>query len=327
MEDTQPKSSFKLSGALIIASAAFLLIVALSVFTIIYTRNINLTLRSVSNNNQLLQQQIQQVRNGQLLLAANVNRQQLQLNSMRRMAAGDQRAWQLAEVDYLVRLASYNLSYSQDAPAALALLQTADRRLAQLNDPDFNQIRQQLANVIAPLQVIAKADIAGILAKLTALQQQVQELALITPPDFNKNKTNAAANINEPKTLWEKITAHGLDTLKSLVIIRRHQEPIEPLLDAEQFKYLRQNLQWQLQQAQWAVLHGKQALYQNSLQQAIVSVRTYFASENAQAATFIQNLTELQQIKIQPALPSLDAVLDAIAQVQRVDADKAKQDD
>ncbi len=304
------------NGAIITAIIALLLAIAMTLAALVYVHNLNALLGNINNNTQLLHRQMQQLQGIQTTLMTRLDHQQQQLAKNQQLTTGNQKAWLMAEINYLVRLANYNLSYGRDVAAAIALLQTADQRFVQLNDPALISLRQQIANMIVSLQPAAKMDLVGILAKLAALQLQVKQLPLITSPTFDSAKTAVNLPAQPPQTFWRKALANSLELLKSLVIIRHHQASIEPLLDVEQLHYLQQNLQLQLQQAQWAVLHGQQAIYENSLQQTITGVQTYFASANPQTTAFIENLMQLQKINIQPALPTMNALLNSLAQAE-----------
>lgn len=319
ISDKKPR---KFTFTLLAAVLALLIAVALTVTLFIYSHNLSFLLNTISNNNKLLHRQMQQLQGIQVTLLNRLNDQGQQLAKNQQLESGNQKAWILAEVNYLVRLANYNLSYGRDVPAAIALLQTADQRLAQLNAPALNQIRQQLANNITSLQAAGKLDMVGILAKISALQLQVKQLPLIAPPTFAAAATNKTTDSDKTQPVWRRAFDHSLATLKELVIVRHHQQPIEPLLDSEQFMYLHQNLQLQLQQAQWAVLHGQQDVYQNSLQQAADWVEKYFASASPQTTAFIQTINQLQKINIQPALPDMTALLNSLAQAERPAAAK-----
>ncbi len=302
-------------GAAITVILALVIAIAVTLVALNYKRNLNGLIKTINTNSQLMHQQIQQLQGIQVTLAERLNQQQQQLVKNQQLESGNQHAWIMAEVNYLIRLASYNLNYSRDFNAAIVLLQTADQRVAQLNDPALNQLRQQLANMITTLQPIAKMDLVGALAKLSALQRQVKALPLVTPPAFTvaKENTDTAA----PQTAWRKALANSLATLKSMIIIRHHQEPVEPLLNVEQLHYLQQNLQLQLQQAQWAVLHGQQTIYQASLQQAMTWVQNYFASKSPQTSAFLESLAQLQKIAIQPVTPDMSALLNTLARAEQ----------
>ncbi|MGR5543359.1 uroporphyrinogen-III C-methyltransferase, partial [Vibrio campbellii] len=66
--------------------------------------------------------------------------------------------WLLAEADHLVKLAGRKLFLEKDAVTATRLMETADQRIATLNDPSLVPLRQQMAKDITELKGIPLVD-------------------------------------------------------------------------------------------------------------------------------------------------------------------------
>lgn len=216
--------------------------------------------------------------------------------------------WQLNEINYLVRLAQYNLIYLHDATNAIVLLQSADQTLAKLNDARLEKVRTAIAHDIATLQAIPRLDLQGILDQINALQTQATQLPLFVQTLPTPKTPIQSSTPTTWRTAWKK----SLETLQSLIVIRRTEQPVEPILPAAQLAYLQQNLQLILQQAQWAALRGQQTLYVNSLEQAKQWTQHYFANNVSTTQAVIQAITNLQKINIQPTLPDLTTTLNLI---------------
>lgn len=86
--------------------------------------------------------------------------------------------WLLAEADYLVKLAGRKLFLEHDAVSATKLMESADQRIAALNDPSLVPLRKSMANDITKLKGVPLVDREGLVLRLTALQQQVDSLPL-----------------------------------------------------------------------------------------------------------------------------------------------------
>ncbi len=86
--------------------------------------------------------------------------------------------WLLAEADYLVKLAGRKLFLEHDVESATQLMESADQRIAALNDPSLVGLRKAMANDITKLRVVPLVDRDGLVLRLTALQQQVDKLPL-----------------------------------------------------------------------------------------------------------------------------------------------------
>lgn len=279
-------------------------------------RNFSFDARNVARSVSQLRQQTQSLHLDVVHLQSSTSElhQQVQQQLALLPTNADRAAWTLAEVDYLLRLANYQLIYSQNVATASVLLQAADKHLAGLSDPNLNRIRILLAQALADLQAVPKVDVAGLLARIHVLQMQATKLPVLvsTVAIEPKNVSLVEATV---KSSWQSMLDKSWENLQKLVVIRRHQQPVTPLLSQEQQAYLQQNLQLLLQQAQWAVLQRHEVVYQNSLQQAEQWTRLYFVSNTSVTQAMLQAIGELQKINVQPLLPDISNVAQALQQV------------
>lgn len=237
--------------------------------------------------------------------------QKAQLFSFQQLSTGSSAAWHIAEAKYLVDLANYQMTFIKDVPAAISLLQTADQQIASINDPSLTPIRQLTANYIANLQAIPKIDYAGLLIRITALQTQVNRLPTLGLPKATVMDSNED---NQTSPLRRAIHDSWV-TLQKIIVIRKDDIGIQPLLSPEQQTYLQQNLQLILQQAQWAALRNQQDVYMGSLKQAYTWILRYFAKNNPATQAYLKALNDLMQINVQPQLPDLSPLVKAMQQV------------
>lgn len=246
-------------------------------------------------------------------LQTQVAAQQKTLVVLQDLSKGSVPAWRIAEAKYLVQLANYQIVFAHDPQAALALLQTAGQRLATVDDPNLIGARQQIANSVAALQALPKVDLADLLTRITALQTQATSLPAIgLPPSQMLEPQFEQAESASPV---KKAVKDTWTTLQKIVVIRKHDQAIQPLLSPEQQSYLQQNLQLILQQAQWAALRGKDDVYKVSLKQAQIWVQKYFARNMPATQAFAQALADLQKINVEPVLPNLTALVQSIKQI------------
>jgi len=90
---------------------------------------------------------------------------------------GSNRAdWLLAETEYLLRLANQRLTIETDVRGAEAILVSADKVLAETDDPGLIPVRKKLAEEILSLQAISSLDIDGLYVKLEALISSLDQL-------------------------------------------------------------------------------------------------------------------------------------------------------
>ncbi len=276
-----------------------------------------------------LQQKMADMRN-QLAAAASERKalmeQQQALNTaLQQMTARLGRttlAWRLAEVEYLLTVANQRLTLAGDRDTALQALKTADDKLRSLGDPALVAVRQAIRDEITALEAVQLPDITGMALTLGSLAETVQKLPLLdtTPrrPSLPATKQDESQGDNRqldlkdlPAVLWRD--------LRSLVVIRRVDQPVQPLLPPDEEWYLRQNLQLKLEQARLSLLRGDSALFHHQLQEAARWIRAYFAMDSAPVKALLETLDGLQKVELRPQLPTLDTSLRLLReQMQRL---------
>lgn len=214
--------------------------------------------------------------------------------------------WVLNEIDNYLRLAQLSLRYNRNINAALTLLQTADERLIALSNPAFNALRQRIADDITALKAISKVDTTGLLATLAALTQQIEQLPLPHTNSLLRKAKSSQPEI-ESQSTWKQGLQHSWQSLQKMIVIRRTDQPITPMLLPQQRNILEQNLQLLLQQAQWAVLQAEPSLYQQSLEQASNWIKRYFDQDAANTRSVLTTLAKLKAVDIKPKLPNLSS--------------------
>ncbi len=219
--------------------------------------------------------------------------------------------WLLAEAEYLMRLANQRLNMEKDFVGAEAILTAANSVLADSDDPGLYVIRQQLAKDILELQRVVDIDREGIYLQIEALidlidqfdqsHYQSQDDNAIPPESILRE--NTAPPIEENR--FSQLLTQTLNELKQLVIIRRVDHPVEPLLAPEQAYYLKQNLHLMLEQAELALLDRKQVMYERSLNKAEKWVTTYFTQQQEDTVLLLETLTTLKNKQINPTVPDI----------------------
>lgn len=223
--------------------------------------------------------------------------------------------WLLAEAEYLLRIANQRLLIEKDIRGALAALEAGDEVLNESDDIGVYPVRQQLAREILALKGIADVDRTGLYLTLEAAIDSVHQLtddalAHERAPGFVTRADEALGDEagGEPGMLsqgWSRLKS----TLAEVVVVRRLDEPVKPLLSPDQSAYARLNLQLMLEEAEMAVLRGHQALYQRSLTKAAEAIHEWYDGTNSQVAALTTTLDELKTRNIDPALPDISRSL------------------
>lgn len=223
--------------------------------------------------------------------------------------------WLLAEAEYLLRVGNQRLMIEKDIKGALSALESADEVLAESDDIGVFPVRQQLAKEILSLRSLQDVDRTGLYLKLEAAIASINELtdqALIhdQAPGFSITEDTTAPedDSNMLTRGWNRFLA----TLKEVVVVRRMDEPVKPLLSPDQSAWARLNLQLMLEEAEMAVLRGNQPLYERALDKARRTVSEWYDSTNPAIQGVSDTLSELSGIHVDPELPDVSQSLNLL---------------
>ncbi|ARB92449.1 uroporphyrinogen-III C-methyltransferase [Legionella longbeachae] len=217
--------------------------------------------------------------------------------------------WLFLKARYYLELAQINAHWSNSSDATIAQLEQADQLLKQFNEPKVFAIRQAIAKDIAQIQAIPPVDIAGLLSQLDAAQNNINDLNIPLPEnESNPSMDESKKSSNNPSD-WGTHLQESMNILGKLVVIRRHDQEVKPLISPLLEAALKENLRLNLQEAQWAVLNHDTFVYQLVLKQAINTLKANFNENTQNTASLIKKLTELQQISITQKKPPLGLAL------------------
>lgn len=233
------------------------------------------------------------------------------LGVLRAQLGSSQRDWTLAEVEYLLQVANQRLQLMRDTGTASAALASADRRLQALADPGFNAVREQIAKELSAVNAVLSPDLAGIALTLESLARHVGELPLedaqVRRDAAEQDGDGAAAS--PPASDWKRLPRLVWEELRSLVVVRRNETPIGPLLAPEQQFFLNENLRLQLSSARLAALQGDAANYRASLATALAWLGDHFSPDAPQVTAARAELERLASVDVRPALPDISGSL------------------
>jgi uroporphyrin-3 C-methyltransferase len=229
------------------------------------------------------------------------------VEAMQRLATGDaftSNRWIRAEAEHLLQSANIALDLNHDAATALAALEAADERLAELNDPALTRTRALLAEEIAALRALPKPDLAGIALTLGSLAARVELLPL---PQAETAETPAPAG-----SAWQRAVARVGAALSGLVSIERTDGGGAPVLPPEERFFLYRNLELELESARLAALRGDAANYAQSLASARRWLETRFAQDDPGVQSALAAITELSGIQLVATWPEISGSLNEL---------------
>jgi uroporphyrin-3 C-methyltransferase len=217
--------------------------------------------------------------------------------------------WLLAEAEYLARLAQQRLQTERRVKSPLALLQSVDAILTQIDDPNLLQARGAVAADITSLRLTPDVDREGIYLELQALASSVEKLLL---NELAKRQESVQQPLEKPtQQPNQSVLDEFLADLSGLVRVRQRQQPIEPILLPREEQIVRLNMQMIFEQAQISLLREEQKIYQVTLEKAQYYLQRFFQS-NSSSQMVSRRIAVLQDTSIIQQLPDIYGSLDAI---------------
>ena len=242
---------------------------------------------------------------------------QLRVNTQgRRMAefgSSTRSDWLLAEAVYLSRLANQRLQTERGVKNPLALLESVDHILQELEGEDLLPVRRALAEDITALRLVKDVDRQGMYLELQALANNIESLPLIDiPAQMAAAKELATAEESKAEESNHADVKSGFFyEIRSLVRVTQRKTPIEPILQPAEAALVKYNLAMMLEQAQIALLREEQDIFETSLAKADDYLSRFFQS-NSKVQAVTERLTVLRQMSVQQQLPTITRNLEAL---------------
>jgi len=238
-------------------------------------------------------------------LAQRLAKMESALFELRNRIGQQRRGWQVAEVEYLLRIADDRLRLEKDVDTAIAALQGARQRLQSLDSSAFNPVITLIGSDIEALAAVKMPDRDALATKVANLGFTIEQLPLTTAARPKATATNdgeaAPADAGDKRSLWQRLW----HDIRSLVTIRHDGEAAHELMVPEERYFLRQNLQLKLEAARLALMAGNDASWKAALNQSIAWLQRYFDGSDPAVADAVSTLKQLSVVELNPPLPSL----------------------
>lgn len=253
----------------------------------------------LEQQNQALQTSMQSLVEQLQLTSAQVQTNQRNLADVSGRRPAD---WLLAEADYLVRIAGRKLWLEHDVKTAAMMLQSADSRLQDLDDPSLLPLRAKLAEDLQALQQINQVSTSSIALALGAMLKQVDNLPLAF---FKKPEDEALdETVTESLDDWRSnLVRNWREATKNFFSFKKVTSEIKPFMSEQQQWLSKEQLKFALLQAQVAVLQENSALYQQALQTAFGLLIESFDTEKDRVIQFTDSLSNLQLTDFERSYP------------------------
>jgi len=204
----------------------------------------------------------------------------------------------LAEVDYLLRLANERLKLFSDPVAADQALEIADMHLAAMDNPMYLGVRKEIATARGELAAVNMPDYVSITSQLDAIRK------FSTLLQFRGEMPVSRESGPEVETgWWEKVKG----VFSNLVTVRRSTAEENKRISLEDKDYIRQRLWLQLEITHLSLMRREQGAFRNSLEQVRETLSTWFDSGDAAFQSANSGIDTLLALEIEVDVPDISA--------------------
>ncbi len=214
----------------------------------------------------------------------------------------DKNGWQLAEVEYLLRIAQHRLLIENDFQGAEKTLKAADEKLSEIADPGLLPVRLIISDERVLLQARSRPDLVGIVLSLSRIVKQIPYLKLspnqsITAP---KNDKKEVPNLLAMDAPWQE---QVISFVKGLVKVETLKSSIS--IESVGIVDVLSSLEEKLKLAKWAVLERDASQYHQLIEQSTSLLKQYYDEKNNYHVELYHELVRLNHLEIRPTLPDI----------------------
>jgi len=223
----------------------------------------------------------------------------------------DESDWQLAEVEYLMRIAQHKLFLENDFEGAAITLQAASEKIAATGDPGLLSVRVQIGDEIADLKTRARPDLVGMTLLLSQLGKQLGSLR----PGYQPSD-ETITEVVEPQAenpLDQTIDEQVVSFFTSLVTIRQNE--FQPTRTEALIVDVEEILETNLKLTRWTVLERDEFQYSQLMKENVRLFKQYYNLENAANNDFYTQLLQLQKAEVKPQKPDISGSLEMLKRI------------
>lgn len=265
-----------------------------------------------------LQQQLAPLESGIGNSVSQINELQLQQAALQESAeklfelyGRDESDWQLAEVEYLMRIAQHKLILENDFEGAAITLQAASDKIAATADPGLLPVRVQISDEIAVLKTRARPDLVGMTLVLSQLSRQIKALTPGYLPriDSSQNATESEDTGPVDQTITERVVSF----ISSQVSIKK--EDSLPTRTEALVIDIEQTIEDNLKLTRWTVLERDNFQFRQLMEENLRLFKQFYNLDDAANYDFYTQLLELQKATVKPEKPDISGSLELLKRI------------
>jgi len=225
---------------------------------------------------------------------------------------GRNRAQAIA-VEQLLLIANDRLHLEHDAQGAAAALQLAQDRLASLAEPKLFEVRKAIADEHTALLAVPRVDRPALALALSSLIDNAASLPLRTrPPLPAAASSTAVAPVPGGAGFWARGWVSVKQVLAALFVVRRTDQPVQPLLPADQQALVVDLLDLKLESARLALLRDQTAAFRSAISSAQKLLDENYRVEDTAVIAARHQLEAMKPLELEPPLPDITRSLDLL---------------
>ena len=270
----------------------------------------NLAVNALTEQNKILQQELQALKSEQLSLQQALQKSEEQtamalnensVKNQQALKAALQKVQQSGntlnpqEVTSLQRMAEFKLWAEQDYQGTSAVLKRLDSLLS--DHPGTLELRQAIIQDIQALDSIKPVATEAIYLQLNSVKDRIDNLvfnAVNLPEEASVIDENA---LSENMSDWQQNIRNSWNKIVDSFITIRHHEGvlIEPLLTDRERHLINQRIKLNITQAQDALMSKQASIYFNALNDTKRLVTEYFKQDDNATKVVLQTLVNLEK--------------------------------
>jgi uroporphyrin-3 C-methyltransferase len=214
----------------------------------------------------------------------------------------------LAEVDYLLKLANERLRLFSDPVAADETLALADAHLAAIDDPIYLGVRQDIAAARRAISALDLPDYFAIGSRLDDIQAAIPSLP------FKSDSPEAGESAAGDGGWWQKVK----NVFSGLVTVRRSTELERAQISLQDQDYVRQRLWLQVEIAHLALMRRDQDAFRQSLGRVQETLSRWFDGASPAVENLSAGLDELDAVGIEVGTLDISAPWSTLRQLRQL---------
>lgn len=241
---------------------------------------------------------------------ANVGRLDELAKRVQDMSSADV-TWLLPEIDSTLAIATQQLVLNGDAASAVNALDSLSRRLDRVDSPQLLGLKKAVSDDLSALRKVGALDVVGVALRLDRLRSDVDSLPLAMDAELRQSAAPQTERAGASGGWWNDVYSEFKAGLKSLVVVRKIDNPDAMMLSPDQGSYVRQNIKLRLLDARIALLQRQHSLYLDDLRAAQVEINRFYDVNSQAVRDWQSELDDLGRVKF--AAPDMSLISSSLS--------------